>query len=132
MSHFVRIKTRISERRHLVSALQAMHLEYRASEHEDLVVGGYHGATERADIVVATGTSYDIGLRVLEGCYETVADWWGVQQGVLRKESFLQQLHREYAHQTVLEYAQEHPDLVLDWEDRGGERVYELKEKVSV
>lgn len=134
MSHFVRIKTRITERRHLVAALQALHLEYQASEREDLVVGGFAGAAERAEIVIGTGTQYGIGLRRRDGCYETVADWWGVQHGSLRQESFLQQLHREYAHQTVLEYAhqKESEGWTLEWEDRGDERVYELKEKISV
>jgi hypothetical protein len=61
-----------------------------------------------------------------------VADWWGVQQGSIRQEPFLQQLHREYAHQTVLEYARERPGLILEWEDCGEERIYELKEKISV
>ena len=132
MSHFVNIKTRITEREQLVAALQAMHLQYQASEREDLVVGGYQGRTERAEIVINTGTQYDIGLRRREGSYETVADWWGVQKGRIKQESFLQQLHREYAHQTVLEYARERPELILEWEDRGEQRIYDLKEKISM
>ena len=132
MSHFVRIKTRITERQQLVAALQALHLQYQASEREDLIVRGYPRETERAEIVIDTGTRYDIGLRRREGCYETVADWWGVQQGSLKQETLLQQLHREYAHQTVLEYARERPELTLEWEDRGEERIYELKEKISM
>ncbi len=88
MSHFVNIKTRITEREQLVAALQAMHLQYQASEREDLVVVGYDGKTELAEIVINTGTRYDIGLRRREGSYETVADWWGVKQGSLRHETF--------------------------------------------
>jgi hypothetical protein len=132
MSHFVKIRTRITERQHLVAALQAMHLQYQASEREDLVVRGYRDNTERAEIVINTGTNYDIGLRRREGSYEAVADWWGVQHGKMKQETFLQQLHRENAHQTVLQYARERPELILEWEDRGEERIYELKERISV
>ena len=41
MSHFVNIKTRITEREQLVAALQAMHLQYQANEREELVVCDY-------------------------------------------------------------------------------------------
>lgn len=131
MSHFVRIKTRVTERQHLVAALQAMHLRYRESEREELIVRGFVYNTERAEIVIDTGTPYDIGLRRREESYETVADWLGVEEGAIRQETFMQQLHREYSHQTLLEYAREHEELVLEWEDRGEERIYELKEKIS-
>ncbi len=41
MSHFVNIKTRITEREQLVAALQAVHLQYQANEREELVVCDY-------------------------------------------------------------------------------------------
>lgn len=135
MSHFVNIKTRIAERQQLVAALQAMHMQYQVSErHEnDIVFRGYQGKTERGEVVVNPGGGYDIGFQRQADGYEMVADWWGVQKDTpLRQESFLQQLHREYAHQTVLDYARERPEMILEWEDRGEERIYELKEKISM
>jgi hypothetical protein len=55
-----------------------------------------------------------------------------VQHGSLRQESFVQQLHREYPHQTAMEYARKCPELTLEWEDRGEERIHELKEKMGM
>ena len=61
MSHFLRIKTQLREREPLVQALRTLHHEFK--EGERLLVRGYQGNRETADIVVDTHSNYDIGFR---------------------------------------------------------------------
>lgn len=106
MSHFQRIRTQIREREQLTQALTDLH--YRFQEGESLTVRGFVGAKERAEIVVETGCSYDIGFQKREETFEVVADWWGVSRGSnLREASFLQQVQRQYAYNVVREQARE-------------------------
>ena len=62
MSHFVRIRTQIREQEHLVQALRDLH--YQFQEGQNLVVNGFLGNKETAEVVVNTGSKYDIGFRV--------------------------------------------------------------------
>jgi hypothetical protein len=41
---------------------------------------GYAGSQEQAEVVIHTGSNYDIGFQRKADAYEVVADWWGVQQ----------------------------------------------------
>ncbi len=61
MSHFQRIRTQIREREHLVQALRNLH--YQLQESENLQVRGWPGNRETAQVVVDTGSQYDIGFR---------------------------------------------------------------------
>jgi len=94
MSHFSRIKTRIVEKEHLLAALRD--LNYAPQEGE-VSVRGWGGQTTPAEIKVATkNKGYDIGFRKKDGCYEIVADWFGVK-GVSQK-AFVQQVNQRYAY----------------------------------
>ena len=96
MSHFLRIRTQIREREHLVRALRDLHHRFR--EGENLVVRGYAGNRETAEVVVDTGSEYDIGFRRQAEEYEVVADWWGVEGNApLRREAFIREVSRQYA-----------------------------------
>ncbi len=98
MSHFSRIATKIKDRDILVRCLEEMHYEV----HEDGVIKGYHGQ-QHVDLSVKTGRGYAIGFKKNEeGCYDLVADWWGVKGA--EKDRFLrdlqskvQRINREYA-----------------------------------
>lgn len=121
MSHFINIRTQIREREHLVQALRDLHYQFQVSpaQTNDLVVRGYHGNRERAEVIVDTGTAYDIGFQKKAGNYEVCADWWGVEQGRIKQVTFLQQLNQQYARHIVRD------QFKLD------DRVFEKEEQLS-
>jgi hypothetical protein len=111
MSHFVQIRTQIREREPLVQALRDLHYQFQAGE--NLVVHGFADNTERAEVVVNTGSKYDIGFRRAADQYEVVADWWGVEGNTrLRQSSFIQDVNRQYAYNVILDQAREQNLLV--------------------
>ena len=113
MSHFVRVRTQIREREHLVQALRDLH--YQFQEGEQLTVRGYAGNSERAEVVVDTGTRYDIGFCRQEDAYAVVADWWGVQgNSKIRQDDFIQQVNRQYAYNVIREQAREQNLIVQE------------------
>ena len=115
MSHFVRIQTRIREKEMLTRALRDLHHQYQ--EGENLMVRGYQGNRETAEVVVNTGSQYDIGFQRREDVYEVVADWCGVEKNTpIRQENFLQRLNQDYARNVVLDQAGE--EYLLVQEDR--------------
>ena len=106
MSHFVRIRTQIREREHLVQALRYLHCQFQ--EGQNIVVRGYAGNRETADVVVDTGSNYDIGFRRQAEEFEVVADWWGVEGNTsIRQQSFIAQVSQRYAYNLVKEQARE-------------------------
>lgn len=131
MSHFLNVRTQIREREHLIAALSDLHHRFQASEREDLVVRGYHGNTARAEIVVDTGSAYDIGFQRRPDAYEIVADWWGVEKDTrIKRQTFIQQLNRQYSYNVIRDQAQEQ-DLV--WQEEremeNGDLVITLSER---
>jgi len=93
MSHFSRIKTRIIEKKYLTQALKDLGFHYTEGQ---LQVGGFLGQKMPADIVIHLPLSNDIGLRLLQGCYEVVADWAGVSG--LDQKDFIERLTQRYAY----------------------------------
>ena len=129
MSHFVRIRTQIREREHLVSALRDLHYQYQ--EGENLVVRGYSENRERAEVVVDTGSQYDIGFKRQAQEYEVIADWWGVEKDTpIRRESFVQQVGRQYSYNLIHHQAREQ-NLVVEEEEtlENGDVVIILSER---
>jgi hypothetical protein len=129
MSHFVRIRTQIREREHLVQALRDLH--YQFQEGESLVVRGYAANRERADVLVNTGSQYDIGFQRKADNYEVVADWWGVEGNTpLRQQSFIQQVNRQYAYNLIRDQAREQ-NLIVEEEQtlENGDVVIVLSER---
>ncbi len=130
MSHFLRIRTQIREREHLVQALRDLH--YQFQEGRNLAVRGYASNRETAEVVVNTGCAYDIGFQRKAQEYDIVADWWGVQgNSPIRQETFVQQVNRQYAYNLIRnqaveqnliveeEQALENGDLVILLSERG-------------
>jgi len=115
MSHFLRIRTQMRERDHMVQALRDLHHQFR--EGENLVVRGYSDSRETAQIVVDTGCNYDIGFRRTAQEYEVVADWWGVEKNSpIRQEQFMQQINRQYSYNLIHEQAREQ-NLLIEEEE---------------
>jgi len=131
MSHFVQVRTQIREREQLVAALRGLHHQFR--EGERLQIRGYQGNRETAEVVVDTGSQYDIGFRRSgqQQEYECVADWWGVEgNSSIRQQSFLQQINQQYAYHVVLEEAREQ-DMIVEEDEvlENGDRVVLLSER---
>jgi hypothetical protein len=131
MSHFVRIQTQIREREHLTSALRDLHYQFQESQQANLVVRGYSGNREQAEVVVNTGCDYDIGFQKKADQYEVVADWWGVQgNSPIRQDSFIQQVNRQYAYSLIHEQAREQNLIVEEEvEQENGDVVILLSER---
>ena len=129
MSHFVRVRTQIREREHLVQALRDLHCQFQ--EGQNLVVRGFAGNKETADVLVNTGSSYDIGFQHRGNEYEVIADWWGVElKSPIRQEAFVQQVNRQYAYNLVLDQAREQ-NLIVEEEQtlENGDVVILLSER---
>lgn len=106
MSHFQRIRTQIREREHLVQALRDLH--YQFQEGENLAVRDWSGNRETAQVVVDTGSNYDIGFQRKTEEYEVAADWWGVERNSpIRQAAFIQQVNRQYAYNLIHDQARE-------------------------
>jgi hypothetical protein len=58
MSHFTKIRTKITDRKSLIEALQ--NLNYNVEENVSII--GYQGAHQLGDVVVKTSGGYDIGF----------------------------------------------------------------------
>jgi hypothetical protein len=128
MSHFQRIRTQIHEREHLTQALRDLH--YQFQDGENLTVRGYAGNRERAEVVVDTGSAYDIGFQRKDDVYEVVADWWGVQKDTrIRETTFLQDVQRQYAYNLIREQAREQNLIFEEERQANGEIIILLSER---
>jgi hypothetical protein len=101
MSHFSRVKTVIRDQILLQDSLRQLHYRFQAGEH--LPIRGFAGGMEHGEVVVDTGSRYDIGFqRQSDDSYAVCADWWGVQgNSPIREQQFLQDVARTYAHMSV-------------------------------
>jgi hypothetical protein len=129
MSHFQRIRTQIHEREHLVQALRDLH--YQFQEGENLHVRGWSGSRETAQVVVNTGSNFDIGFRRQAQEYEVVADWWGVEGNTpIRQQQFIQEVNRQYAYNLIRDQAREQ-NLIVEEEQtlENGELIIVLSER---
>lgn len=101
MSHFTRVQTVIRDQALLEEALRQLNYQFQSGE--SVPVRGYQGNQESAQVVIDTGSDYDIGFqRQADQSFAVCTDWWGVRNHTkLRQESFLQELNRTYAHLAV-------------------------------
>lgn len=132
MSHFVRVRTVLREKDLIRAALRD--LGHETDESPAAAVRGDRGRTEAAEIVVRTGSSYDIGLRpaagVSDGSWEVVADWYWVERSTsFREKEFLDGLAQRYAYRVVLAQAKEQNLIVTEERREGGDIVIVLSEK---
>lgn len=96
MSHISKIKTRMVDKELILQALTD--LGYK-TEVGRLKLEGLHNQSFDIDIKVISRYGNDIGLRLVDGVYEIVADWWGVMG--TNKESFKKDLTQRYAYRVV-------------------------------
>ena len=101
MSHFTQVQTIIRDRALLEQTLRQLHYRFQAGQ--CVPIRGYQGNQESGEVVVDTGSAYDIGfVRQADQSFAVCADWWGVRNKTkLSQESFLQEVNRTYAHLAV-------------------------------
>ena len=128
MSHFVKVRTRISERSHLLDALRQLGLSFDAGE--KLEVRGDRAKPEQAEIVIHLAPGTDIGFRKIGETYEIVADWYRVEQRTpIRKKNFLEELNRSYACHVIRDQAREQNLIVQEETLENGDVVIVLSER---
>ena len=99
ISHFTTIKTKITDKECLIEALQKLNYIVK----ENIPIRGYSGIKRHGDVVVQTGTSYDVGFIKKPDGFSLVADWYGATRAVQRsQQDFLQVVQKEYATQKVV------------------------------
>jgi hypothetical protein len=132
MSHFVQIRTQLQERSMVLAALQDLGFAYEEAPAGEplLPVRGDRNEPERAEIVVHAAPETDIGLRLKDGVYEIVADWYRMEQSSpLRRTQFVEDLTRRYAYHVVLDQAKEQNLIVEDETQENGDIVMVLSER---
>lgn len=114
MSHFTRVKTLIRDQVVLEESLRQLHYDFRVGE--QLPIRGYLGNRETGQVVVNTGSVYDIGFqRQADHTFQICADWWGVQKDTtIRQATFLQQINQTYAYQVVKKQVVEDGYIIED------------------
>src|SRR5262245_55090021 len=94
MSHFTRLRTRMTDRTYVTQALQDLGYRFDVGAVE---IRGYGGCKHRVEIRVPTrNRGYDIGFEKANGHYEIVADWWGIRD--IQQQAFLETLQQRYAY----------------------------------
>lgn len=98
MSHFTRVRTQLRDMDTVRRALEDLGFEVE----DGTAVRGYMGQREQADLVVQTGSDYNLGFRREGQNILLVADFWGLR---MDREAFLNRVTQRYAYLTVLEQA---------------------------
>lgn len=106
MSHFTKVKTVIRDQEVLCDALRQLHHQFRQGE--NLVVRGYQGGSQTAQVVINTGCNYDIGFqRQPDQTFDAVADWnYGVHSNAeqrYRTDAWLAEVHQKCAQLAIHE-----------------------------
>lgn len=101
MSHFTRVQTVIRDPVMLADTLRQLHYHFQTGER--VPIRGYQNNTEYGQVVIDTGSRYDIGFqRQPDQTFNVCADWWGVEGNTaLRQTPFIEEINRTYAHLTV-------------------------------
>ncbi|MEU8799593.1 DUF1257 domain-containing protein [Spirillospora sp. NPDC048819] len=93
MSHFTKVKTRLTDGETLRTALREMG---HAVEPPGRGVRGFLGRRTDAEFKIRpTGGTHEIGFAPSDDGYELVADWWGVRG--MTEQSFVRTLKQQYA-----------------------------------
>ncbi|MCD6292924.1 MAG: DUF1257 domain-containing protein [Deltaproteobacteria bacterium] len=96
MSHFTKIKSKITDKVFLKKAISDMELEYQEGK---LKAKGWLWKKEKADIIIPTKSGYDIGFRFNGETYDVVADWDSIQD--VDQTTFMNTLNQRYAYNVV-------------------------------
>ncbi len=98
MSHFTTVKTVIRDQLVLEDTLRQLHYDFQVGTR--IPIRGYQENNAFGQVVINTGTKYDIGFqRQQDESYSVCADWWGVGLDTsIEEKGFLQELNQTYSH----------------------------------
>jgi hypothetical protein len=103
VSHFTTVQTKIRDLVCLKAALADLNLAFTEAEAgQQVVVRGYQGQTQDAQMSIRASKTYDVGVVVTEQGVELVADWWGVETTLGQtQEEFTRLVTQRYAYHKV-------------------------------
>lgn len=105
MSHFTKIKTKVTDIELLRKTLKALSINFtEADANQKVTVKGWEKSNIEADFSIDSGCSYGIAVSVKEKELTFEADWWAIETYTgITKESFLQKIEKQYAYETVMD-----------------------------
>lgn len=115
MSHFTKIKSKITDKVFLKKAISDMELEYQEGK---LKAKGWLWKKEKADIVIPTKSGYDIGFRFNGETYDVVADWDSIKD--VNQTTFMNTLNQRYAYNVVKDTLAQQGFLLTGEENKAG------------
>ncbi len=100
MSHFTKLKTKITDRSCLLKTLENLHYNVE----ENSTIRGYNQRTRKGDIVVKTNGDFDVGfVRGKHSSYQILADWYGAAAAIGKnRREFANEIQKEYSVTKVL------------------------------
>ena len=103
MSHFTKIKTKLSDSTTIEKSLSDLNIQW---ESETTKVRGYKGQQHEAEIIIRQKNNYDIGFAWTGKEYELVTDlmFWDQKYSV---NKFLNQLNQRYAFNLITKVSEE-------------------------
>jgi hypothetical protein len=115
MSHFTKLRTKITDKVFLKKAISDMELEYQEGK---LKAKGWLWKREKADLIIPTKSGYDIGFRFNGETYDIVADWDSIKD--VDQETFVNTLSQRYAYNVVKETLAQQGFLLTEEQVKNG------------
>ncbi len=115
MSHFTKIKSKITDKVFLKKAISDMELEYQEGK---LKAKGWLWKKQKADIIIPTKSGYDIGFRFNGDTYDIVADWDSIKD--VDQNTFVDTLNQRYAYNVVKDTLSRQGFLLTSEENKAG------------
>ncbi|MCE1255065.1 MAG: DUF1257 domain-containing protein [Anaerolineae bacterium] len=125
MSHISKIKTQMVDKEMLLLALSD--LGYRTEEGRQKL-DGLRNQSFDIDIKVVSRFGNDIGLKLTDGVFEIIADWWGVMGTT--QEAFTKALTQRYAYRVVTDKLQKQ-GFALSSEENNNGKIHLVLRRIS-
>jgi uncharacterized protein DUF1257 len=121
VSHMTEVKTQIKDLVCIKSTLQELGYSFaEVSDQQKVYVRGWNNAKLEADLVIRTGSPYDVGLKLLQdGKYEFVADWWAIETYTgMKQQEWTQNIVQTYSYNKVLTEVKKKGFQIVEQEER--------------
>lgn len=115
MSHFTKVKTKITELLFLKKAISDMDLAY---EEGKLKAKGWLWKRAKADLIIPTKSGYDIGFKYNGSSYDLVADWDSIND--VDQKTFVNELNQRYAYNVVSDTLAQQGFMVMEEKTEDG------------
>lgn len=116
MSHFTKIRSKITDKVFLKKAISDMELEYQEGK---LKAKGWLWKKKKADLIIPTKSGYDIGFSFNGETYDIVADWDSIKD--VDQATFMDTLNQRYAYNVVKDTLCQQGFLLTNEENEAGD-----------